>query len=91
MTVKISFYDGVFSGECTVYEAESVGHWILDNKSKLVNFAVFDGQPSLETDITKDVQKLIATDGDYVVLSSWLPGKRARKVREGSDMELLEC
>mgnify|MGYP000343636597 FL=1 len=70
MTVKISFYDGVFSGECTVYEAESVGHWILDNKSKLVNFAVFDGQPSLETDITKDVQKLIATDGDYVVLSS---------------------
>lgn len=70
MTVKISFYDGVFSSECTVYEAESVGRWILDNKSKLVNFAVFDGQPSLETDITKDVQKLMATDGDYVVLNS---------------------
>ena len=70
MTVKISFYDGVFSSECTVYEAESVGHWILENKSKLVNFAVFDGQPSLKTDITKDVQKLMATDGDYVVLNS---------------------
>lgn len=70
MTVKISFYDGVFSSECTVYEAESVGHWILENKSKLVNFAVFDGQPSLETNITKDVQKLMATDGDYVVLNS---------------------
>lgn len=70
MTVKISFYDGVFSSECTVYEAESVGRWILDNKSKLVNFAVFDGQPSLKTDITKDVQKLMAADGDYVVLNS---------------------
>jgi len=70
MTIKISFYDGVFSSECTVYEAESVGHWVLENKSKLVNFAVFDGQPSLETDITKDVQKLMATDGDYVVLNS---------------------
>ena len=70
MTVKISFYDGVFSSDCTVYEAESVGRWILDNKSKLVNFAVFDGQPSLETDITKDVQKLMAADGDYVVLNS---------------------
>jgi hypothetical protein len=70
MTVTIDFFNSPFDKEPTLFQAETVAHWILDNKSKLVNFAVFDGQPSLETDITKDVQKLMAADGDYVVLNS---------------------
>lgn len=69
MTVKISIYDHVFqSSEPEIVEYSSVAEWILDNKKRLVNFAVFNGQPSNETDITKDVNALMSDTGEYVVL-----------------------
>ena len=69
MTVKISIYDHVFkNAEPEIVEYSSVAEWILDNKKRLVNFAVFNGQPSNETDITKDVNALMSNTGEYVVL-----------------------
>lgn len=69
MTVKISIYDHVFkNAEPEIVEYSSVAEWILDNKKRLVNFAVFNGQPSNETDITKDVNALMSDTGEYVVL-----------------------
>lgn len=69
MTVKISIYDHVFkNAEPEIVEYSSVAEWILDNKKRLVNFAVFNGQPSNETDITKDVNALMSNSGEYVVL-----------------------
>lgn len=71
MTVKISIYDHVFkNAEPEIVEYSSVAEWILDNKKRLVNFAVFNGQPSNETDITKDVNALMNNTGEYVVLIS---------------------
>lgn len=71
MTVKISIYDHVFkNAEPEIVEYSSVAEWILDNKKRLVNFAVFNGQPSNETDITKDVNALMSDMGEYVVLIS---------------------
>lgn len=71
MTVKISIYDHVFkNAEPEIVEYSSVAEWILDNKKRLVNFAVFNGQPSNETDITKDVNALMSDTGEYVVLIS---------------------
>ena len=69
MTVKISIYDHVFkASEPEIVEYSSVAEWILDNKKRLVNFAVFNGQPSNETDITKNVNALMNNTGEYVVL-----------------------
>ena len=69
MTVKISIYDHVFkASEPEIIEYSSVAEWILDNKKRLVNFAVFNGQPSHETDITKNVNALMSNTGEYVVL-----------------------
>lgn len=69
MTVKISIYDHVFkASEPEIVEYSSVAEWILDNKKRLVNFAVFNGQPSNETDITKNVNALMSNTGEYVVL-----------------------
>jgi len=69
MTVKISIYDHVFkNAEPEIVEYSSVAEWILDNKKRLVNFAVFNGQPSNETDITKNVNALMSNTGEYVVL-----------------------
>ena len=71
MTVKISIYDHVFkNAEPEIVEYSSVAEWILDNKKRLVNFAVFNGQPSNETDITKDVNALMSDTGEYIVLIS---------------------
>ena len=71
MTVKISIYDHVFkASEPEIVEYSSVAEWILDNKKRLVNFAVFNGQPSNETDITKNVNALMSNTGEYVVLIS---------------------
>lgn len=72
MTVKISIYDHVFkNAEPEIVEYSSVAEWVLDNKKRLVNFAVFNGQPSHEkTDITKDVNALMSDTGEYVVLIS---------------------
>ena len=71
MTVKISIYDHVFkNAEPEIVEYSSVAEWILDNKKRLVNFAVFNGQPSNETDITKDVNALMSNTGEHVVLIS---------------------
>ena len=70
-TVKISIYDHVFKAiEPEIVEYSSVAEWILDNKKRLVNFAVFNGQPSNETDITKNVNALMSNTGEYVVLIS---------------------
>ena len=71
MTVKISIYDHVFkTSEPEIVEYSSVAEWILDNKKRLVNYAVFNGQPSNETDITKDVKALMSNSSEYVVLIS---------------------
>jgi len=71
MTVKISIYDHVFeTSEPEIVECNSVAEWILDNKKRLTNFAVFNGQPSNETDISRDVNALMSESGEYIVLIS---------------------
>jgi hypothetical protein len=71
MTVKISIYDHVFkNAEPEIVEYSSVAEWLLDNKKRLVNFAVFNGQSSHETDITKDVNALMSDSGEYIILIS---------------------
>jgi len=71
MTVKISIYDHVFeTSEPEIVTCNSVAEWMLDNKKRLVNFAVFNGQPSNETDITRDVNALMSDSGEYIVLIS---------------------
>ena len=71
MTVTIDFFNSPFDKkEPTLFEAETVAHWILEHKSELVNYAIFRGQPSLESDITKDVDSLMSKEGHYIVLLS---------------------
>ncbi len=61
-----------------VFEVASVGEWLLDHYGQrpVVNVQVFAGEPSDETDITRDVSALVASDQQhYVVLQS--PGAPA--------------
>ena len=70
MTVTIDFFNNPFDKEPTLFEAETVAHWILENKEELTNYAIYEGQPSQQTDITKNVEKLMSSDGHYIVLLS---------------------
>jgi len=70
MTVTIDFFNSPFDKEPTLFVAETVAHWILEHKEELTNYAIYEGQPSLETDITKDIEKLMSNKGHYVVLLS---------------------
>jgi len=70
MTVTIDFFNSPFDKEPTLFEAETVAHWILEHKEELNNYAIYEGQPSLETDITSNIEKLMSNEGHYVVLLS---------------------
>ncbi len=70
MTVTIDFFNSPFDKEPTLFEAETVAHWILEHKEELTNYAVYDGQPSQQTDITQNVEKLMSNNGHYIVLLS---------------------
>lgn len=66
--VKIEVYANPFSQESVVYDAESVGYWLI--KEKPENYQVFKGKPCLANDISKDAKALLSTDGEYTVLLS---------------------
>lgn len=70
MTVTIDFFNTPFDKEPTLFQAETVAHWILEHKEELTNYAIYEGQPSQQTDITQNVEKLMSIDGHYVVLLS---------------------
>ena len=70
MTVTIDFFNSPFDKVPTLFEAETVAHWILEHKEELTNYAVYDGQPSQQTDITQNVEKLMSNNGHYIVLLS---------------------
>ena len=70
MTVTIDFFNNPFDKEPTLFQAETVAHWILEHKEELTNYAVYDGQPSQQTDITQNVEKLMSNNGHYIVLLS---------------------
>ena len=70
MTVTIDFFNTPFDKEPTLFQAETVAHWILEHKEELTNYAVYDGQPSQQTDITQNVEKLMSSEGHYIVLFS---------------------
>lgn len=70
MTVTIDFFNSPFDKESTLFQAETVAHWILEHKEELKNYAIYEGQPSQQTDITQNVEKLMSIDGHYVVLLS---------------------
>ena len=70
MTVTIDFFNTPFDKEPTLFQAETVAHWILEHKEELTNYAVYDGQPSQQTDITQNVEKLMSRNGHYIVLLS---------------------
>ena len=70
MTVTIDFFNTPFDKEPTLFQAETVAHWILEHKEELTNYAVYDGQPSQQTDITQNVEKLMSNNGHYIVLLS---------------------
>lgn len=70
MTVTIDFFNNPFDKEPTLFQAETVAHWILEHKEQLTNYAIYEGQPSQQTDITKNVEKLMSSNGHYIVLLS---------------------
>ena len=70
MTVTIDFFNTPFDKVPTLFEAETVAHWILEHKEQLTNYAIYEGQPSQQTDITKNVEKLMSSNGHYIVLLS---------------------
>jgi hypothetical protein len=70
MTVTIDFFNSPFDKEPTLFQAETVAHWILEHKEELTNYAIYEGQPSQQTDITKNVEKLMSSNGHYIVLLS---------------------
>lgn len=70
MTVTIDFFNSPFDKDPTLFQAETVAHWILEHKEELTNYAVYDGQPSQQTDITQNVEKLMSRNGHYIVLLS---------------------
>lgn len=70
MTVTIDFFNSPFNKEPTLFQAETVAHWILEHKEQLTNYAIYEGQPSAETDITQNVEKLMSRNGHYIVLLS---------------------
>jgi len=70
MTVTIDFFNGPFDKEPTLFQAETVAHWILEHKAELKNYAIYEGQPSQQTDITQNVEKLMSNNGHYIVLLS---------------------
>ena len=70
MTVTIDFFNSPFDKEPTLFQAETVAHWILEHKEQLTNYAIYEGQPSQQTDITKNVEKLMSSNGHYIVLLS---------------------
>ena len=53
MTVTIDFFNTPFDKEPTLFQAETVAHWILEHKEELTNYAVYDGQPSQQTELRK--------------------------------------
>lgn len=70
MTVTIDFFNSPFDKEPTLFQAETVAHWILEHKEQLTNYAIYEGQPSQQTDITQNVEKLMSSNGHYIVLLS---------------------
>ncbi|MBK6382007.1 MAG: hypothetical protein IPF69_00835 [Chitinophagaceae bacterium] len=70
MTVTIDFFNTPFDKEPTLFQAETVAHWILEHKEELTNYAIYEGQPSQQTDITQNVEKLMLRNGHYIVLLS---------------------
>ena len=70
MTVTIDFFNTPFDKEPTLFQAETVAHWILEHKEELTNYAIYEGQPSQQTDITQNVEKLMSSNGHYIVLLS---------------------
>jgi len=70
MTVTIDFFNSPFDKEPTLFQAETVAHWILEHKAELKNYAIYEGQPSQQTDITQNVEKLMSRNGHYIVLLS---------------------
>lgn len=70
MTVTIDFFNNPFDKEPILFEAETVAHWILEHKEELTNYAIYEGQPSQQTDITQNIEKLMSSDGHYIVLLS---------------------
>jgi len=70
MTVTIDFFNSPFDKEPTLFQAETVAHWVLEHKAELTNYAVYDGQPSQQTDITQNIEKLMSSEGHYIVLLS---------------------
>lgn len=70
MTVTIDFFNTPFDKEPTLFQAETVAHWVLEHKAELKNYAIYEGQPSQQTDITQNVEKLMSNNGHYIVLLS---------------------
>ncbi|MES2218369.1 MAG: host specificity factor TipJ family phage tail protein [Pseudomonadota bacterium] len=71
---RIKLYDHPFlNSEYQEFHAPIIGEWLRDyiEKNPNINIQVFKGDPSLETEITKNIKALLANDVDeYVVLQS---------------------
>jgi hypothetical protein len=64
-----------------VYEAENVAEWLLEHYGEIpkTQVQVFAGEPCADTDITRDIARLIASDAPvYTVLQA--PGGSATKL-----------
>lgn len=82
-TTRIRLYESPFAPVAPLdFEAESLAHWLLDHygSAPRVTVQVFAGEPSAATEITGDVDAILANDCEqYVVLQSpgvpaaWIP------------------
>lgn len=66
--MKIKLYDQPFVVVSpSEFEHESIGEWLLDHygDTPSVNIQVFEGEPSSETDITGNVDKILENSADY--------------------------
>lgn len=74
MSVNIALYEHPLA-PCAPrrFEADSAAAWLVGHyeKGPKVNFTVYRGEPSAETDVTDDVPTLMSTDpGEFTVLQS---------------------
>lgn len=72
--MRIEVFDHPFeAGPPAVYEATHLGEWLLAHygDTPVVRVQVFEGAPSLETEITGQIERLMASDAPvYTVLES---------------------
>lgn len=70
--INLFIKENLISGDFEVIETPlSIGEWIVDNyNGKAIPYSVFSGIPSLDTDITKDIDLLVNGFGEYTVLET---------------------